>query len=87
MHSPTLITRAAVRALKHILDAADGDDGHYEEDRDEAHSAFGNKLCDRAAFTATHGLRCLPGAPCENARAYNQEEHAVSSTKDLQFSG
>lgn len=88
MNSRCLITRPAVRALKHTLDAADGDDGHYEEDGDEAHPAFGNKLCDRAALAATHGLRSLPGTPCEKARAYNQEEHDVSFiAKGLRFNG
>lgn len=59
--------------MKHVLDAADGDDGHYEEDGDKAHSALSYKVRDRSAFAAPHGLWSLPRAPSEKARADNKK--------------
>jgi len=62
-----VVARAAGRALKEMLRAADWDDGD-EEERDEAHALLVYELPDRAAVAAAH-------LPARSVRAPSDEAH------------
>jgi len=61
-----MVARAAGRALKQVLRAADWDDGD-EEERDEAHALLLYKLPDRAALPAAHLPAGRRRAPCDES--------------------